>query len=356
MNPDNVALVVSDKHELAVKREGSIRELVARADLIREAMSEAMVDGIHFGRIPGVAKPSLFQAGAEKIDTLFRLKPAFTHTEKWDGQHLTVVTEAAIYHLPTGECLAEGVSAICSTYESKYRWRKAELTCPTCGAETIRKSKNVQPGKGWYCWTKLGGCGAQFDIADSQITEQKPGRKENEDLADQWETIIRMSEKRAHVAVTRMATAASDVFTQDVEDMPDFQKEPRSSAVEEQHGSETPQSPPLTNGPSQSDDVATLRNRAMNHARYVKAEHFRKVTKGTVEELRALLAEWDASDLAGETQEIPETDSLDSTRQTIRSHERFKEEGGEDAYGELLKTGDEEALTGLLAYLNGAPK
>jgi hypothetical protein len=44
---------------------------------------------------------------------------------------------------------------------------------------------------------------------------------ENPDLADQWNTVIKMACKRALVAGALNATGASDVFTQDVEDQPD---------------------------------------------------------------------------------------------------------------------------------------
>jgi ssDNA-binding Zn-finger/Zn-ribbon topoisomerase 1 len=269
--------------DLAVRREGSVRELVARADLIRRAMDEAMIEGVHYGKIEGVAKPSLFQPGAEKIDTLFRLRPSFVAEERWgpDG-HLTVLTKASITHIPSGEVLAEGVSAVCSTYESKYRYRTKNRRCPKCGAEALVKSKKHE-GK-WQCIGKdKGGCWELFDLEDERITTQEVGRVENEDLADQWETIIRMSEKRSHVAATRMATAASDVFTQDVEDLPQFSRRQAAEdeivegEVVEEGGTRPAKGQPKGGGKqvsgAEKGEAIVARKRIRAHANYRRETH-----------------------------------------------------------------------------------
>ena len=44
----------------------------------------------------------------------------------------------------------------------------------------------------------------------------------NEDLADQYNTVLKMANKRSLVAAVLNSTAASDIFTQDIEDMPQF--------------------------------------------------------------------------------------------------------------------------------------
>jgi hypothetical protein len=44
------------------------------------------------------------------------------------------------------------------------------------------------------------------------------GRSENPDIADLYNTVLKMAKKRAFVDATITATAASDFFTQDVED------------------------------------------------------------------------------------------------------------------------------------------
>ena len=113
----------------------------------------------------------------------------------------------------------------CSTRESKYAYRTAKRRCPTCAAETIQKSqyppkghKNALPG--WYCYAKVGGCGREFLLDDPAIVTQVLGRVDNPDKADQFNTILKMANKRSLVAAVLNVTAASDIFTQDLEDEP----------------------------------------------------------------------------------------------------------------------------------------
>ena len=47
------------------------------------------------------------------------------------------------------------------------------------------------------------------------------GRIEHDNPADYYNTVLKMAKKRAHVDAVLTATAASDIFTQDIEDMPE---------------------------------------------------------------------------------------------------------------------------------------
>jgi hypothetical protein len=68
------------------------------------------------------------------------------------------------------------------------------------------------------CFRKKGGCGAKFSTGDAAIESQQVGRVPNPEIADQVNTIQKMGQKRALVAVTLLAVNASEFFTQDVED------------------------------------------------------------------------------------------------------------------------------------------
>jgi hypothetical protein len=68
------------------------------------------------------------------------------------------------------------------------------------------------------CFRKKGGCGAKYPDGDQLIESQQVGRVFNPDIADQVNTIQKMSQKRSLVAVTLLAVNASEFFTQDVED------------------------------------------------------------------------------------------------------------------------------------------
>ena len=191
--------------------------------LIQRVMREAMREGEHYGAIPGCGpKPALLKPGAEKLSLTFRLAPRYTVTRHdLPGGHREYEVLCELVHVPTGRFAGQGVG-LCSTMESKYRYRKASRRCPACGAETIVKGK-AECGGGWLCWKRRGGCGAKYADGSPEgraIEAQEEGRVENEDLADTYNTVLKMAKKRAHVDAILTATAASDLFVQDVEDGP----------------------------------------------------------------------------------------------------------------------------------------
>jgi ssDNA-binding Zn-finger/Zn-ribbon topoisomerase 1 len=181
-------------------------------------MQKALKDGQHYGVIPGTNKPSLLKPGAEKINFLFRIGTGdleVTRTDLPEG-HREITIKTPMIHIPTGTALAWGIGS-CSTMESKYRYRKAARKCPKCGKETIIKGKD-EYGGGWLCWTKKEGCGAKYPDDAPEITAQEVGQIENKDIADVYNTVLKMAAKRSYVDGTIKASAASDFFTQDVEE------------------------------------------------------------------------------------------------------------------------------------------
>lgn len=197
----------------------SVGDVRAQVNLIQHIMREVMKNGEHYGTIPGTGgKPTLLKPGAEKLCLVFRLAPDYQTTEQKEGDHLTVISKCTLMHIPSGQVFATGMGS-CSTKESKYAYRQAARKCPVCGAEAIIKGKE-EYGGGWVCFKKKHGCGTKFKNGDQAIEGQPLGRIPNEDLADQYNTVLKMSNKRALVAATLNATAASDIYTQDIEDMP----------------------------------------------------------------------------------------------------------------------------------------
>lgn len=220
------AIATREGGGLAARHELTVAELLAQVAKVQEMMKHAMKQDEHYGVIPGTGtKPSLLKPGAEKLCLLFRLDPQYEQTEIWRGDHLIVKSKCTLYHIPTGLRMGSG-TGMCSTLEAKYRYRKALRECPKCGAKTIRRSqfpprhdRNAKPG--WWCNNKgnAGGCGADFYVDDPLITSQTEGDTENPNLADQWNTVEKMADKRALVAGVLNVTAASDIFTQDLEDI-----------------------------------------------------------------------------------------------------------------------------------------
>jgi nitrite reductase/ring-hydroxylating ferredoxin subunit len=183
-------------------------------------MQAVMKDGEHYGVIPGTkTKPTLLKPGAEKLCLLFRLDPEYELIERqYDGDHLTITARCVLFHAPSGQRRGSGLGS-CSTREAKYAYRKGERQCPKCGKEAIIKGKE-EYGGGWGCFKKKDGCNAKFKDGDAAIEGQKADRVANPDLADTYNTVLKMATKRALVAAVLNVTAASDIFTQDLEDLP----------------------------------------------------------------------------------------------------------------------------------------
>jgi ribosomal protein L37AE/L43A len=199
----------------------SVVDVRAQVNLIQHIMKEVMKKDEHYGVIPGTGtKPTLLKSGAEKLCLTFRLDPQYEIEKQTDGAHLTITSKCTLFHIPSGQRYGSGMGS-CSTKESKYAYRQASIKCPECGKSAVIKGKE-EYGGGWICFKKKEGCGAKFKDGDQSIEGQPRGRVPNEDLADQYNTVLKMANKRSLVAAVLNATAASDIFTQDIEDMPQF--------------------------------------------------------------------------------------------------------------------------------------
>lgn len=189
-----------------------------QADFIQEVMEKVFQPGIHYGIISEGMKPSLLKAGAEKMNFLFRIRQGVPtiEEEKLPGGHLEVKIITPFMD-SRGKMLGYGYGS-CTTMESKYRFRRAERVCPSCGQATIIKGKK-EFGGGWLCWQKKGGCGEKFPDDDERIVTQETGKTENENIADTYNTVRKIAKKRSYVDGTLTVTGCSDFFTQDLEDM-----------------------------------------------------------------------------------------------------------------------------------------
>lgn len=213
-------------NELAIMPVMDIGLAIQRREQIVKFVQAIMVRDTDFGIIPGTDKPTLLKPGAEKLATFFGLTKRFQIVERledWTGhEHDGELFFYYLYRcgLYRGSVLIAEADGSCNSFEAKYRWRKAERICPTCGQANIRKSKQ---GGGWYCWQKLGGCGATFKAGNQAIESQEVGRIPNPDVADQVNTVQKMAQKRALIAATLLAVNASEFFTQDLEDYVDVE-------------------------------------------------------------------------------------------------------------------------------------
>ena len=201
----------------AAPGELTVQQVMAQVVKVQELMKQAMVKDEHYGVIPGTNKPTLLKAGAEKLCLMFRLDPQYSVHEIREGEHLTITSTCTLYHITSGARMGSGMGS-CSTRESKYAYRKAERICPKCGKAAIIKGQEKYGG-GWVCWKKKDGCGEQFPDGAAEIETQVAGRIANNDIADQYNTVLKMANKRSLCAGVLNVTAASDIFTQDMEDL-----------------------------------------------------------------------------------------------------------------------------------------
>jgi hypothetical protein len=188
----------------ALEKSATAVDIRAQVNLIQEVMHAVMKDGTHFGTIPGTDKPTLFKAGAEKILMTFRIAAqASTIDDLSTPDEIRYRVTVRGVSQGTGVTLGEGVGE-CSSNEEKYRWRRPVHTNEYAAAPADRRREK---------WTRAGDTWQQV-------------RTEPADVAN---TILKMAHKRALVAMTLVVTAASDVFTQDIEDVPE---ELRDAAAE----------------------------------------------------------------------------------------------------------------------------
>lgn len=210
----------------------AIQDIIAQKQLIAQAMREVMKEGEHFGVIPGTGKrkdsegnemkprPSLLKPGADTIGFMFRLDADYVTEEcVREVGYIYYRVKCILTHIPTGKRVGCGLGS-CNSREEKYR-RPAPKKCPKCQAEALIFGKEEYERDaafkgGMFCYPKKGGCGQKFKKGDEAIDNQPTGLADPSDLDN---TILKMALKRARIDAILTVTAASDFFTQDVEDL-----------------------------------------------------------------------------------------------------------------------------------------
>ena len=206
---------VKMEQSLVLKDEFDVNHIQIQVQKIQQIMNSVMKKDEHYGIIPGTQKPTLLKPGAEKLGLTFRLAPVFSGENvplEMENGHREFIIKCDLIHIPTGKSFGQGVGS-CSSKESKYRYR-------------WDKTENQVPKEYWSIRDQdlLGG--PQFVARKSDNVWWIYQRVEHDNPADYYNTILKMAKKRAHVDAMLTATAASDIFTQDLEDM-DIKSEPK---------------------------------------------------------------------------------------------------------------------------------
>ncbi len=206
----------------------AVAEIIQHVAMVQEVMRAVMKKDVHFGIIPGTDKPTLYKPGAEVLCMAFRIASAYEIEDLSTADTVRYRVTCTGTHQTTGTVLGSGMGEA-SSGEEKYKWRKAyEPEFNETPANLRRKKTGYNKAK-------------RENYAVFQV------RTEQADLAN---TVLKMANKRAHMAMILSVTAASDCFAQDLEDMDEALRD---------HLSRHTDDAPVAATASWSDDLFTQR-------------------------------------------------------------------------------------------------
>jgi hypothetical protein len=181
----------------------TVGEVRGRVNLIQQVMGAVMKRGTHYDTIPGTDKPSLLKPGAEVLVSTFMIAVNPEVEDLSSADEIRYRVRCVGTHQSSGIVIGAGIGE-CSSGEEKYKWRRAVCDEEFDAAEFDRKRTKYARGKN----------NSHYTI--------KQVRTEPADVAN---TVLKMAKKRALVDFTLTALAASDIFAQDLEDLPEEVRE-----------------------------------------------------------------------------------------------------------------------------------
>lgn len=175
----------------------AVEEIIGHVALVQEVMRAVMKPDIHYGVIPGTDKPTLLKQGAEVLCLAFRVADSYQVEDLSTPETVRYRVTCIGTHQINGLVLGSGMGEA-SSGEAKYKWVKAYKEEWDDTPQHLRRTK--------YGWDKV----------KRQKYEVLQVRTEPADLAN---TILKMANKRAKIAMTINVTACGDMFSQDLEEM-----------------------------------------------------------------------------------------------------------------------------------------
>ncbi|MCD6459428.1 hypothetical protein J7L67_02020 [bacterium] len=234
MSNNEVMVVDRQQANLAL----SIKDLMKRQTAIRKIVDLVMEKGVHYVEpYAGAKKNMLSKAGSEVLATTFMIRSKYIVQDLSKDDLVKYNVKCVGISQISGAEVDEG-EASCSSNEEKYKWRKA--VCQQEYDETEPFRRRIK-----YAWTT---CWNSQDIkawndAPDDMKETfeyfskkdkvtKQGKKllvkicqVRTEPADLDNTILKMACKRAKTAMVLSLTGCSDIFTQDIKELPEEQKE-----------------------------------------------------------------------------------------------------------------------------------
>jgi hypothetical protein len=168
----------------------AVADIISHVAMVQEVMRAVMKPEVHYGVIPGTDKPTLYKQGAEVLCMAFRVADSYQVEDLSTDEIVRYRVTCTGVHQGTGLVLGTGMGEA-SSGEEKYKWRKA--------------------------WDE------EFDATPANMRRIKSGKYKTKQVrtepADLANTILKMANKRAKIAMTINVTACGDMFGQDLEDM-----------------------------------------------------------------------------------------------------------------------------------------
>ncbi len=179
---------------------GEVKNTLGKISQFQTIIQQTLKKDHDYGEIGGVTKPTLLKPGAEKILMLMGLSSEYEFMEKIEDYEKGIFAYTMKCVLKkNGQKITEGVGS-CNSKEDKYRWRWVkEDDLPIGIDKDTVKSKTDNWGHVKY-------------------------KIENDDICSQANTILKMAKKRAQIDATLTVASLSEIFTQDIEDMSQFQE------------------------------------------------------------------------------------------------------------------------------------
>ncbi len=162
-----------------------------------ELKSSVMRRGVDYGTIPGCGdRDTLLKPGAEKVLKRFMVHVVDIQVDDLSTMDCFKYRVRCVGQTPDGIVRGVGIGS-CSSDEEKYRWRRARNAAEWKDTPDARRRVKHATGK-------------RGDYTIDQVRTNP---------ADVDNTVLKIGKKRAMVDLALTSTAASDFFTQDLEDM-----------------------------------------------------------------------------------------------------------------------------------------
>lgn len=205
-----------------------VKEIKNQLAAIQTLMAQTMVEKQDYGIIPGTPKPSLWEAGAEKLGIMFDVFPEFEILESVNtADYCGLRVRCRLRSKAGGQQVGEAIAA-CNSAESKYqrtaetaaggtplplpggkKW--AELTQAERAEVKATQDRLLAEGKGFWQRGKF----PRFMVKSEEgaAADGADPIPEKYDFRQLQNTIEAIAQKRAYVRAVRRATAAGVLFS-----------------------------------------------------------------------------------------------------------------------------------------------